>query len=386
MSSNTSDVMELDPERQRLARRYAAVRRRLFFVELGLGVAGIFLLLMSGWSEALRGWAEGISTDPRAVVALYCVVLGIVYLIISLPLDFYSGYILPHRYGLSTQSLRGWVLDVLKSLGLSGVLGLVAVEGLYGLMRAYPAWWWVLMAISVWLFAVLMTQLAPVVLMPIFYRFRPLNDPELVQRLMALAGRAGAKVRGVYVMDLSSRTVAANAMLVGLGPTRRIILGDTLLHNYTPDEIETILAHELAHHVHGDLPRGLIFEAVVMLAGMWVASLVLSFGVKLFGFRGIADVAALPLFALAMMVFGLIVMPAGNFLTRQMERAADRYAVAVTGKAQAFRSAMIKLAGQNLAEADPPAWVRFLFHSHPPISERIRMTEEYGAAGQSTAA
>jgi STE24 endopeptidase len=175
-------------------------------------------------------------------------------------------------------------------------------------------------------------------------------------------------------------------MLVGLGPTRRIILGDTLLHNYTPDEIETILAHELAHHVHGDLPRGLIFEAVVMLAGMWVASLVLSFGVKLFGFRGIADVAALPLFALAMMVFGLIVMPAGNFLTRQMERAADRYALAVTGKAQAFRSAMIKLAGQNLAEADPPAWVRFLFHSHPPISERIRMTEEYGAAGPGTAA
>jgi STE24 endopeptidase len=386
MSSNAGDVMELDQERQRLARQYAAVRRRLFFVELGLGIAGIFLLLAAGWSEALRDRAEGISTDPGAVVGLYAVALGAIYTIISLPLDFYSGYILPHRYGLSTQSLRGWVLDVLKGVGLSGVLGLGALELLYWLLRTFPVWWWVLMAVAMWLFAVVMAQLAPVVLMPIFYRFRPLNNPELVQRLMALAGRTGAKVRGVYVMDLSSRTVAANAMLVGLGPTRRIILGDTLLHNYTPDEIETILAHELAHHVHGDLPRGLIFEAVVMLAGMWVASLVLSFGVKLFGFRGIADVAALPLFALAMMVFGLIVMPAGNFLTRQMERAADRYALAVTGKAQAFRSAMIKLAGQNLAEADPPAWVRFLFHSHPPISERIRMTEEYGAAGPGTAA
>jgi STE24 endopeptidase len=206
----------------------------------------------------------------------------------------------------------------------------------------------------------------------LFYKFRPLEDAELVRRLTALAEQAGARVRGVYVMDMSRRTTAANAMLAGLGRTRRIILGDTLLKDYTHDEIETVLAHELAHHVNNDLLKGLAAEAAIMLAGMWVASVALAWGVTAFGFEGIADVAALPLFGLAMVLFGLLTMPAGNFMSRQMERAADRYAIRTTGKTAAFRSVMVKLAGQNLSEAEPPAWVRFLFYSHPPISERIR--------------
>jgi STE24 endopeptidase len=372
---HSQGVGELDPERQRLARQYSTVRRRLFFIELGLAVLLIYLLLASGWSVQLSRWAESLSTNPWVVVALYAIALGAVFTLVSLPFDFYSGYVLPHRFGLSTQTIGGWALDTVKSLMLGAVFGLAGVELLYWLLRTFPDWWWVMMAAATWLFAVVMAQLGPVLLMPLFYKFRPLDDPELVRRLTLLAERAGTQVRGVYVMDLSSRTVAANAMLAGLGRTRRIILGDTLLQNYTPDEIETVLAHELAHHVHNDLPKGLVFEAVIMLAGMWVASLVLGWGVNFFGLRGIDDVAALPLLMVAMLVFGLIAMPAGNFITRQMERAADRYALRTTGKAQAFRSAMTKLAGQNLAEADPPAWVRFLFHSHPPISERIRMAE-----------
>jgi STE24 endopeptidase len=225
---------------------------------------------------------------------------------------------------------------------------------------------------------VALAQLAPVLLMPIFYKFRPLDDEELTQRLTRLAEKAGARVRGVYVMDMSSRTTAANAMLTGLGRTRRIILGDTLLKGYTHDEIETVLAHELAHHVHNDLLKGLAAEAAVITAGMWVASRVVEWGVSFFGLRRIDDVAGLPLFGLAMVVFGLISMPAANFLSRQMERAADLYALRTTGKSQAFRSVMLKLAGQNLSEVNPPAWVRVLFHSHPPVSERIRVAEEHG--------
>jgi STE24 endopeptidase len=352
------------------------LRRRLFFLELGVTASAVFLLLATGWSSALRGWAETLSPEQWAVVALYGIALGAIYTLLSLPLDFYTGYVLPHRYGLSTQTLGGWVLDLLKGLALSALFGLAALELLYWLLRTFPEWWWVLMAVLVWLFGVVMAQLGPVLIMPIFFKFRPLDDPELVQRLTNLAERAGTRVRGVYVMDMSSRTTTANAMLAGLGRTRRIILGDTLLEGYTHDEIETILAHELAHHVHNDLLKGLAAQAVLMLAGMWVASLVLLWGVDLFGFRGIADVAALPLFAVAMMVFGLLTMPLGNFLSRQMERAADRYALRTTGKAAAFRSVMLKLASQNLSEAEPPAWVRFLFYSHPPISERVRAAGE----------
>jgi STE24 endopeptidase len=273
------------------------------------------------------------------------------------------------------QGLPGWLLDNLKELALVAVFGLGAVELLYWLLRTFPGWWWVLMAALAWVFGVALAQLAPVLIMPIFYKFRPLEDAELTGRLVALAERAGTRVRGVYVMDMSSRTTTANAMLAGLGRTRRIILGDTLLEGYTADEIETILAHELAHHVHNDLPKGLAAQAVLTFAGMWVASLVVAWGVEFYGLRGVDDVAGLPLFALAMLAFGLVTMPLGNYLSRQMERAADRYALRTTGKAPAFRSVMAKLATQNLSDAEPPAWVRFLFYSHPPISERIRLAD-----------
>jgi STE24 endopeptidase len=373
--------VELDPDRQRLASRYASLSRRLFFSELAGTALLVVLLLASGWFITLREWVEGVTKDPWLAVGLYGVALGVGYTLLSLPLDYFSGYVLPHRYGLSTQRFGGWVSDTVKSLALSALFGLAGLEALYWLLRTFPDYWWALMALLAWLFAVVMAQLAPVLLMPIFFKFRPLEDPELARRLTELAERAGARVRGVYEMDMSSRTTAANAMLTGLGRTRRIILGDTLLKGYTHDEIETVLAHELAHHVHNDLPKSLAAQAVIMLAGMWVASLVLNWGIPVFGFRDIADVAALPLFVVAMFVFGLIAMPAGNYLSRQMERAADRYALRTTGKYAAFRSTMAKLAGQNLAEADPPAWVSFLFHSHPPISERIRLAENAAAEG-----
>jgi STE24 endopeptidase len=258
------------------------------------------------------------------------------------------------------------------------VLGIAGLEALYLLLNTWPEWWWPAMAALLWLFIVAMTWLAPLVLMPLFYRIRPLDDPELAGRLRRLAERAGARVQGVYVMDMSSRTTTANAMLAGLGRTRRIILGDTLLADYSPEEIETVLAHELAHHVHNDLPLGLAAQGVVIAAGMWLASVLLTWGVAAFGFRGVGDVAALPLFVATMGIFGLVTMPPANWLSRSRERAADRYALETTGNTRAFRSVMLKLAGQNLADADPPGWVRVLFYSHPPIGERVRMAEGQG--------
>jgi STE24 endopeptidase len=374
-TSPETRIAELDPERQRVAKEYAGVQRRLFFVELGLSALGLAVLLFTGWSMGLRDWAEGFSRDAWVVVGLYAVALGVVFVALTLPLDFYSDYLLPRRYGLLTQPAGGWALDLLKSLALSAVFGLVGIEVLYWLLRAFPDWWWAIMSALLWLFTVSMAQLAPILIMPLFYKFRPLDDPDLTARLTSLAERAGAQVRGVYVMEMSSKTTTANAMLAGLGRTRRIILGDTLLRDYTPDEIETVLAHELAHHVHNDLLKGLLEEAVLIPFTLWLASLLLAWGVSAFGFRGIADVAALPLFVAVMSIFGLVTMPAGNFLTRQMERAADRYALETTHNNAAFKSVMLKLASQNLSDADPPAWVRFLFYSHPPVSERVRMAD-----------
>jgi STE24 endopeptidase len=365
----------LDPERQALAKKYALEQRRLSFVEMGVFALLLAILLVTGISPSLRDWASGLGGPSFVTIAVYGLVLGAIFFLLSLPLDFYSGYILPQRYGLGTQSLGGWVIDSIKSLVLTGVLGLAGLELLYWLLGAFPAWWWVPMAALLWLFSAASLWLAPLLLMPLFYKIAPLDNPELVARLTRLAENAGAKVRGVYVMDMSSRTTTANAMLAGLGGTRRIILGDTLLANYTDDEIETVLAHELAHHVHNDLLWGLAFEAVIIAVGMWLTSLLLAWGVGALGYRGVGDVASVPLFVASMAIFGLVTMPLTNFLSRQRERAADLYAIKTTGNSAAFRSVMTKLAGQNLSDADPPGWVRVLFYSHPPIGERIRVVD-----------
>lgn len=371
----TAPVTELDPQRQEKAREYARIQRNMTFVDLGITVLIIAVLLFTGLSTGIRDWAEGFGGPKILSVALYGIVLGVIFFVFSIPLDFYSSYLLPGRYGLVTQSVGGWVVDTAKTLVITGVIGLAGLEALYLLLDIWPVWWWVAMAALLWLLSLATTWLAPLLLMPLFYKFKPLDDPELVGRLTKLAEQAGARVQGVYVMDMSSRTTAANAMLAGMGQTRRIILGDTLLSNYTHDEIETVLAHELAHHVHNDLLLGLAAEAVIIAVGMWSASVFLSWGVETFGYRGVGDIAALPLFATAMGLFGLVAMPLVNYFSRTRERAADLYALETTKNAPAFRSVMLKLAGQNLSDANPSSWETFLFHSHPPIAERVRMAE-----------
>ena len=208
---------------------------------------------------------------------------------------------------------------------------------------------------------------------PLLNKFVPLGNEhaELTARLKALAERAGTKVSGVFRFDMSKRTKAANAALTGLGNTRRIILGDTLLNEFTTDEVETVIAHELGHHVHRDIPLFLAFGSVVGLLGLYLASLVLTWEISVFGFVGPADIAALPLLVIAMGVFSLVLTPLNNALSRWRERLADRYALESTHKPQAFADAMTRLANQNLAEADPEPWVVFFFYSHPPIRERV---------------
>jgi STE24 endopeptidase len=384
---NPPSAIPLDAEKQRLAREYAAIRHWLFFADLALGVILVAGLLFTGASAGIRTWAASLVPGDWwwAVVLIYAAVLGVAYTVITLPLGFYSGYILPHRYGQSNSSLGLWVADFAKETVLEAVFGLPMVLVLYALLRVFPDWWWLLMAALVLAVSVVLAQLAPVLLMPIFFKMTPLEDGELRRRLMAMAAAAHSPVRGVYVMDLSRRTNAANAMFTGIGPTKRVILGDTMLTDYSADEIETVLAHELAHQVHGDLWRGIVFQTALTVVGLWVASGLLAWGVAAFGFQGIADVAALPLVAAALGGFFLVLLPATNGFTRLMERAADDYALRVTGKPRAFQSVMAKMAGQNLSEAQPAAWVVFLFYSHPPIAERIAHAERYMSSEQRAA-
>ena len=366
---------DLDIERQKQAKRYARLQRRLMLAGLGLGLAYILAWLLSGWSLALSSTLLGYSSNPWLLVAGFAAAFGGVYLLLDLPLSYYSGFVLPHRFGLSNQTIIGWVSDQVKGLLLGALLGGMVLEVIYAVLRLSPDWWWLWAAGFILLFSVLLENLAPVLLMPIFFKFTPLGEEraDLVERLVRLAEREGTQVKGVYKFDMSRRTKAANAALTGLGNTRRIILGDTLIEEFSADEIETVLAHELGHHVHRDIPLGMAIQSLLTVGGLYLAALGLRWGVSIFGFSGPEDIAALPLFLLVIGLYGLITMPLGNLYSRWRERMADEYAVKATGSGKAYASALTRLANQNLADADPEPWVEWLLYSHPALSRRIAM-------------
>lgn len=367
----------LNPERQLRAKEYAQISRRLFVVDLALGAAYVLLWLLAGLSPWLRDQMQRLTQATWLSVPLFALGFGLPYLLLTAPLNYYSGFVLPHRYEQSTQTLKGWLLDQLKGLVIAGVLGLIILEIIYALLGAFPQTWWLWMALVMLIFTVLLSNLAPVLIFPLFYKYKPLDDEDLVQRLTQLAAKAGTQVKGVYVFDMSSKTVAANAALMGLGNTRRIVLGDTLVDKFTASEIETVLAHELGHHVHKDLPLGIIVQSLLTLAGFWLADMVMRWGITTFNYNGLTDPATLPLLMVALSVFGLVTMPLSNAWSRWREVKADAYALKMTRKPHAFINAMTRLANQNLADAEPPVWVEFLLHSHPSINKRVAKAKSF---------
>ena len=384
------EKIQLDPERQKQAREYARIRRRLSL--LGMGLSGVYALawLVFGWENSLLVGLLQIMANSWAVVALYAVIFGGVYSLVTLPLDFYTGFTLPHRFGQSTETIKGWIVDQLKGLAIGLPFGLGLLELVYALLRAAPDTWWLWLTGAMILINILMSFLAPVLIFPIFNKFVPLGEEhaDLADRLMKMSVKAGAQVKGVYKFDMSRRTRAANAAVTGLGNTRRIILGDTLISEFSIDEIETVMAHELGHQINKDIPLGIVVESCLMAAGLWIASLGLRAGVNLFGLSGAADPSSLPLLVIIMGIYSLITMPLSNAFSRWRERRADEFSLRLTRNGAAFASALTRLANQNLSEVDPEPWVEWLFYSHPALGKRIAMAhagEPDPARGQTAA-
>jgi STE24 endopeptidase len=355
------------------ARRYNQIKRWLGFADLATGFVFLVVLLVMGWSSRLRDLALGPGEHRNYyfAIALYVFSLLAIGKILGFGLEFFA-FRLERRYHLSDQTLRAWLWDETKTLLLSFVLATVIVELVYWTIRFAPQSWWLIAWVIFLALFVLMAQIAPVVLFPIFYKFSPLDNDELKRRLVKLGERAGTPIRGVYEWKLSEKTKKANAALTGLGATRRIILADTLLENYSTDEIEAVLAHELGHHVHRHILKSIGVQAAVTLAGFWLASEVLQYAVdNARWFEGLSDFATLPLLILVFSVLSVLLMPVLNAYSRFNERQADRYCFQSVRSVEPFVTAMNKLAAQNLAERQPSKWVERLFHSHPSISNRV---------------
>lgn len=363
-----------DPERRQAAREYSAARRRWTLV--GTLVFPLYLLLwpLTGIDVRVTSWLLASIPFPLlAVVALF-LILGFGYwlldMLVAVPVER-----LARRYGLSTQDWEHWLTDRVKAGVISAILGTLAVWGIYALMAAAGPLWWLWAGLAAMALSFLLTVLAPVVIAPLFYRFTPIEDQAVRERLLAVAERAGVSATGVYRFDMSRRSRAANAAVVGAGATRRIIVADTLLDAFPLDEVETVLAHELAHHVHRDMLWNFLLTGILTLVGFRLVDGVLT---------RVSDIWAvpptspqtLPVLLLTFLLFGWITSPLVNLWSRSRETLADMFAVLTTGKGEAFARALARLADQNLADLWPPRWYVWLFGTHPPLGERLNMALE----------
>jgi len=362
-------------------RRYNRIRRRLEIVDFLTGLLLMVVLLLTGWTGILRDWSY-VGARQNYVLALFLYVLMLLLLskILGIGLDFY-GFRLEHRFNLSNQKFKSWVWDEIKGWLVGLVIATIIVELVYYTIRQSPQYWW-LIAWGAFIFLfVAFAQIAPVVLFPIFYKFKPLENETLKERLVRLSERAGTRVRGVYEWKLSEKSKKANAALTGLGNTRRIIIADTLLQGYSEDEIEAVMAHELGHHVHRHIFKSIFVQAAVTLLGFWAANEVLHYAIEHSQmFESAADFANLPLLALVSIVLGFLLMPAMNAYSRFNERQADRYCFRSISSVEPFISSMNKLADQNLTEREPSKFVEWFFHSHPAIASRIAAAREYSGS------
>jgi STE24 endopeptidase len=360
------------------ARRYNRIHRWLEVGDFVLGLAFLLMLLLTGWNGVLRDWAYRAAFQNYTLsVFFYVFLLMLAGKLLGIGLDYY-GLRLERRFQLSNQKTRSWLWDEMKGFLVGLVLAGVIAELLYFTIRESPQHWWLIAWGLFMVLFVVVAQVAPLILFPIFYKFEPLENDDLKRRLVRLSERAGTKVRGIYKWHLSEKSRKANAALTGLGATRRIILADTLLDHYSPDEIEAVLAHELGHHVHKHILKSIFVQAAITLFGFWAANYVLHLSIEQWGmFDTLADFSNLPLLVLVSTVLSIVLMPAMNAYSRFNERQADRYAFESIRSVQPFISSMNKLAAQNLAERTPARWVEWLFHSHPAISRRVAAAEAW---------
>jgi len=353
------------------AQSYQRIKLTMSLISMGLNIVVPLAFLLAGGSEAIRNLAESWTSTSGLIVVLYLLVAGAGLQAIEFPFEVYSGFVVEKKFGLSKLTVSGWLWDWLKGTAIQTALIVIVISGVYWLLRSQPDLWWLWAAVGATLLIIVLAALVPVLLLPLFYKFEPIPEGELKDRLFALADRVGTHVRGVYVWHLGDKSTKANAAVTGWGRTRRIIISDTLIESNTPEEIEVVMAHELGHHVRNDVWKMMFVQAVLIFVSFFVIDLALVAWTGTLGLRGIADIAGLPLVLIVGVGVSLVALPVANWLSRKVETAADLYALNLTGMRDQFISAMNKLGDQNLSQKRPNAVVEFIFHSHPSIQHRI---------------
>lgn len=359
------------------AKSYSRIKHIIQIFELSYVPIILFLILYFKINIFIEAFVLKITNTPYLGLFFYFIFFGLLLYIIELPLNFFSQFILEHRFSLSNQTFFCWIKKEAKGLIVTFLIGLIFAEIAYFFIRNFQAHWWFLAAFIWIIFLVFLGKFTPVLILPLFYRVRPTKDTELNSRLLNLAKKSKTDVNGIFEIDFSKDTKKANASLVGIGKTRRIILCDTLLKNFSMNEIEAVLAHELGHHKGAHIKKLLILSSLLILINLYIADLIFYKTHNYFKIKNLQDLSSLPLLLFTIVFLGLFIRPILNGYSRNLETSADIFALKLTGDANSFINVMKRLAEQNLSDISPNRFFEIMLYDHPPISKRIALAEKY---------
>jgi STE24 endopeptidase len=347
---------------------------------IGKGVISfllIFLFVILGYNSLLVEYLSDYISNNYLLFVAFVFAVGIATSILFAPVNYYAEFYLEHKYNLSNQTFIKWIMENLKGMLVSVVIGIPVLLFFFYVLNEYGSMWWFPLAIGLFIISVILGRIAPVVILPLFYKVTPIDNEDLKERIERLAKEAGIKVENVYKFDMSKNTKKANAAFTGLGKSKRILLGDNLLENFTPDEIETVIAHEMGHYKKKHIIKNIIIGTISSFLTLFLIAFLYENSLSWFGFNSITNIAALPILSLWAALIGLIQSPFGNILSRKYEYEADEYAVTATSKPIPYISTLEKLTEQNLGDKDPHPFVEWFFYSHPSIQNRINAVKKF---------
>ena len=357
------------------AKKYSSLKYTLAILDTTYLLALLLIFAGFGFSKILAEELRNLTANQYIIIPLYLFIISVVYYFLDLPLNFYSSYILEHKFCLSKQKIQDWLKDQIKAGIIYYIISIILIASFYYILKHFVYTWWWVVSIAWIFFSLILARLAPVLIIPLFFKYKKLSNDILRVRIMNLANKMRVKILDVFEIDLSKKTLKANAAFVGIGKTRRVLLADTLKDKYSDDEIEVILAHEFAHYKLKHLLKIILINSLATILAFYVIFKTSEYILSLFGLSSLSDIAALPVIIMYLVVFGIVTQPFQSYISRHLERNADKMALSVTGLKEPFVSMMEKLSNQNLADRNPHPIIKFFFFDHPPIDERINMAK-----------
>ena len=357
------------------SKKYSTIKYALSLIDTAYLLAFLLLFQGLGWSKILAGRITEIAPGRLFIIPIYILTAYIIYYLVSFPLTLYHSFILERRFCLSNQKINDWAKDQFKSGVIFYLILLILFEAFYYILKYNPHLWWLIISLFWIFFSLVLAKIMPIIIIPLFFKYKKLTDEALRQRIINLSDKVKIKILDVFEIDFSRKTLKANAAFVGWGRSRRVILADTLRDKYNYDEIEVILAHEFAHYKLKHLLKLILINSLATMLAFYCIFKTSNYALNVFGLSSLSDIAAFPIIIIYMVLFGILTQPLESYISRRLERNADKMALSVTGLKEAFISMMDKLSLQNLADRNPHPIIKFFFFDHPPIDERINMAK-----------